>query len=306
MPDQDFQIRIVTTADTSGIRQTSAGLDSLKEKQESIKGVSVLPPPAALTGAADTAEATAAAEQQAAIQSQIQTIAATRLELTQAQIAGDAEQTEILQNELRIRSAILGVMRSESLPQAELVTLSETETAALAANLSARKTSTGLLSGISFAKARNEATTFVRELSSGAPTTRTLGALLGSLGPSLIGGALAGLALKNAIDQVAEAETKVNAELDKSGAKIVELGRKWKEDAKNELTPEEVKGVADAGLSEIDRIGQRIREVSTQELTTFQTVSDVIAKAFKNAFTLGGDPNAIGPFQRIQENLMAG
>jgi hypothetical protein len=35
-------------------------------------------------------------------------------------------------------------------------------------------------------------------------------------------------------------------------------------------------------------------------------VLDTIAAAFKNAFTFGGDPNAEGPFQKLQEELVRG
>src|SRR5262245_44203182 len=66
MADQDFQIRVVTTADTSGIKQTSAELDALRTKaaipadvllarQVSLQAA-LLPVPEALGGAAVSAE----------------------------------------------------------------------------------------------------------------------------------------------------------------------------------------------------------------------------------------------------------
>ncbi len=238
MADQDFNIKVVTTADLSGIAQTEAGLKRLSIDEANRLG-------------------RIASERQASLRSALTNVPAG---LTGGAIAVEAE----------------AVSRAS------------------------------LLSGINLAKARNEAVTFVRELSSGAPTARTLGALLGTLGPSLIGGALAGLFLKNAIDQVATETEKVTKELDKTGQKVVELGIKWREAAKEASSVEDVQRIGQSALSDIDNIGKRIREVAGEDLTTVQTVLDTIAVGFKNAFTFGGSPTAVGPFKQLQEELLRG
>ena len=223
MADQDFNIKVVTTADTSGLQQINAEIERLQ----------------ALDAQWDARRASLR----------------SALTAVPAGLGGPAEVAE------------------------------ETEKVAAAS----------LLAGTNLARARNEAVTLIREISTGAPTARTLGALLGSFGPSLIGGALAGIFLKNAIDQVATETNKVSAELDKTGQKVLELGIKWRNAAREATSVEDVQRVAEAGISDIDQLGKRIREVATSDLDTVQSVLDRISAGFKNAFTFGGDPNATRP-----------
>jgi hypothetical protein len=207
MADRDFEIKIRTTADTAGVKQTEAELvESLQKKSVTAPGgVGVLAP------GAGSAEALSAAEQQAAIESQLQTIAQTRLELAQAQVAGEEERVSVLQNELRIRSAVLGVMRTETLTQAELNALCEAENAALAQVNAAATAASGsiLTSGVNLGKARGEATMLAIELATGSFNARTFGSLLGSLGLGVtaisVAGVLAVNWIKNYIEELKKA-----------------------------------------------------------------------------------------------------
>jgi len=312
--NREFRIPIVTTADLAGAKATEAELDRLKEKAATTTPGAGFPTGGpggtggATPGVAAANAVLSAEEKQAAIESQLQTIAATRLELVQAQAAGDEARVGILRQELAIRSAILGVMRTEALTQAELVALGETEAAALGAvNVVAKETAgAGLLAGTQFARARNEAVTFVRELATGAPTTRTLGALLGTLGPSLVGGAVAGLLLKGAIENVTAQQEKVNKELDEQGSKLVDAALKWKEVARAATTPEDVRRVAEATLPQLNEISAKLRSIVDEDLGPMETVIDAITRGVKNAFTLGGDPNAKGFFTKSKDEAVEG
>jgi len=91
-----------------------------------------------------------AAEKQAAIESQLQTIAGTRLELATSGRCRDKARVAILTDELRIRIAILDVMRTETLTQAELNALTITEEAALgAAGATGKAATEGIAAGLS-------------------------------------------------------------------------------------------------------------------------------------------------------------
>src|SRR5438105_2379879 len=107
MPAQDVDIRIRTTADTSGIATTKAQLAELKGEaglQVPVPGGLAEGKSAGVTGfetarLAAAKEALSLSEQQAAIESQIVTIAETKLGIIQAQSEGNAALAAELQAE---------------------------------------------------------------------------------------------------------------------------------------------------------------------------------------------------------------
>lgn len=116
----------------------------------------------------------------------------------------------------------------------------------------------------------------------------------------------AGATLNRILNEYAQAQVRVNEELDKQGAKVVELGKKWQEAAREALTVEDVRKVAASGIADIDAIGDRIRAIATQDVPVLQDAGDTLVKALKNAFTFGGDPGAKGPYETLRAELIRG
>jgi hypothetical protein len=214
MADRDFNIKIVTSADLSGLAQTEAGLSRLKD---------------------------------------------------QARIASLPGRGFALGGAFGVGSASAQEIEAAAVPAAEA-------TGEIA--------SASLLAGANLARARNEAVTFVRELASGAPTARTLGALLGSLGPSLIGGAVGGLVLKGRIDALTESVKKTTAELDKETARVVDLANKWHEVAQAASSQDDVQRLGRSTLGEIEKSHERVRQSMQEELGLFDKISDAINHAY--------------------------
>src|SRR5438105_2226966 len=138
MPAQDVDIRVRTIADTSGIAATKAQLAELKSQAATpVPGGLVEGKSAGVTGfesarVAAAKEALAVSEQQAAIESQIVTIAETKLAIIQAQAEGNAALVAELTSELQIRTAVLAVMKTKNIAQADLVALTQAEETLLA------------------------------------------------------------------------------------------------------------------------------------------------------------------------------
>jgi hypothetical protein len=183
-------------------------------------------------------EVTATKAKEAAIESQMQAIAQTRLELVAAQVRAEEVRANQLRAELEIRTATLGVMRSEVLSEAELAKLTEQEAALLAITAKAAEaTASGsLLASANLGKAKAEAIQLAKELATGGNTTRTLGALLGSLGTTLTVAGIGGYALFNIFEgvgnevvKIAAEEKKSTDELDKQITKWIELARAAKD-----------------------------------------------------------------------------
>jgi hypothetical protein len=246
MADRDFQIRITTLADTGGAERETAALKQVEIQAEKTAAATkaaaaaipttgfptpgqVSPPPGVV--APVSGAAVEEAEREAAIQSQLQVIAGTRLELEQARIAGNEALVNQLRSELTIRTSILGVMRAETLSQAQLAVLTQEEAAMLgtvATGAAAVATETtaaagaGLAMGASLGKARGEAVVLARELATGGNYIRTMGSLLGALGIPISIAATLGFVLfeyfKKQAEQIKQAaleQVKLNAELEK-------------------------------------------------------------------------------------------
>jgi len=117
----------------------------------------------------------------------------------------------------------------------------------------------------------------------------------------VIGGSIAA-----AVRQIANEQNKVTKELDKQFESLVKNVQEWNKLAQVATTPEQLASIGEKAIAQIDQIRSKLNEANQDELTFSQKAIDTIVKGFKNAFTFGGDPNAIGPFQRQQEELVRG
>jgi len=113
----------------------------------------------------------------------------------------------------------------------------------------------------------------------------------------IIGGSVA-----KAINDVANAQNKVTKELDKEFESLVRNVQQWNKLAQAAGNPSELAGVGEKALSQIDQIHAKFREANDDSRTLFQSMVDTAVAGFKNAFTFGGDPNAKGPFENIQDS----
>jgi hypothetical protein len=324
MPDADktFRIDLETRATGTGAAQTEAELARLKQEAAAPAATSPVapgvspasgPPQAALDAerAAVSAAVLSDAEKEVAIQSQLQTIAGTRLELVQAQTAGDEARAAILTNELRIRTAILGVMRTETLTQAELNALAITEEAALgAAGVTGKAATEGiaagsLLAGANLTRARQEALVLVRELQTGGNVTRTFGSLLGSLGVPLTIAGLAGVALWKAIKSSNEDTNKLIGETKQLGDELGSVAKKWQESARAALGSEDVRKIAESAVPELDRIHAKVLQIQQEELDWFQKITDAGRNALVQASTFTrGEGFSAGDRGKVYKNQL--
>jgi hypothetical protein len=170
-------------------------------------------------------QAVAAERQKAAVMNQQVVIQETQTEMLQAQIAGNETLAGTLKQELAIRQAVLKIMQSQTMTQAEMVGLEQAETLALSRLSKGPGMLAGLMGGGSPARARAEMLTLFREMASGAGTTRTLGALMGTLGTVFTSVGLAGYGLYKAITMVGDTE-------EASAKKIVDANEKLNEHEK--------------------------------------------------------------------------
>jgi hypothetical protein len=136
--ERQLKILLKLAADTAGAQAIKAELKSIETQAASTNaavnasgsgGIAGTQQRAQFAGvlAAEETKVTATLTQQTAIESQLQVIAATRFELAQAIANSDRAQADLLRGELGIRQATLGVMRAETLTQAELNKLSASE-----------------------------------------------------------------------------------------------------------------------------------------------------------------------------------
>jgi hypothetical protein len=217
---EPYNVHITTTADEAGAKVVKEDLRDIREESDAINAGGAQPlkrgvdynvsaaeynaarraeMEAALTAeereaATVEAERLAIEERRANLVTQRQIIADLELEQTQAAAAGDTQRAAILEIELNIRKQALQLQISAALSEEEATANATQRVAAeqqiafqkQLQNLASREGDTATLAtGINLGKARVEATTFARELASGASTTRTLGSLVGALGPTL-------------------------------------------------------------------------------------------------------------------------
>lgn len=195
MADQDQSVDILfrTTADSAGAEQVERDIARVREE---VGGIS--PVPSALSGGAPEAAATqaelTAQERISSIITQRQILVDLELEQEQALAAGETERAATIAKTIELRTISLRLQTSAQISEDEALAIARARIT-VEAQISFQKelqiaaTNEGnastLLTGVNLAKARNEATTLTRELASGAPVSRTIGALVGALGPQL-------------------------------------------------------------------------------------------------------------------------
>jgi hypothetical protein len=293
-----FEVNIRTTADTSGATEAEAAIARVKKEAEAANaggaGTSGLAGAAAVANdteivalqkeqaatmqailsgetaiSAEKTAQTAAQERLASLTTQRQILVDLELEQTQALAAGDTARAAGLEAQITLKQAALQLQTGAQLSEEESLTIAQariTAEAEIAAAIAAQSEGS-LLAGVNIGRARQEATVLGRELLTGGNTTRTLGSLLGSLGPYILAAAGASVAfyealkgvnalaqtlgvtlsggldpetvakeitaldkLKQALADIDKQSFKdLSAELDKSGQKITELTDKYRE-----------------------------------------------------------------------------
>jgi len=253
MADRDFNIRIVTTADTSGFKEASAAADDLAARTRKASAVpagwqapvDVIPiPPALLKKTGAFGEGGAGIEGLTAK-------------------AAEADRT------LKTAAA------------------------------------SGLLLGANMRRARQEATTFVRELATGAPTTRTLSALLGNLpGPLLIAGVAAitlGEGLKNAVER----SIRLQEEFGKGLDTVQKLAEKVRTGLAEAISPEQVVRVAQEGASAVEAQTAKVNALQNQYLGLWKTIGDEATSAIAGILSAGsGAALSWKPFQNQADKVL--
>ncbi len=92
----------------------------------------------------------------------------------------------------------------------------------------------------------------------------------------IIGGVVA-----TAINNLANAQNKVTKELDEQGRLLVKNVLEWEKLAKAATTPEQLAGVGEKAVSQIDALKQKFNEANGEALTLGETVQDMIEKFLK-------------------------
>jgi hypothetical protein len=221
---EPYNVHITTTADESGAKTIKQDIREIREESDALNAGGTAGP--GLSGearlknereiaelnrrqeqtmrelladqdavTAKEAERIAIEERRVSLTTQRQIIADIELEQAEAAAAGETQRAAALEIQLNIRRQALALQTSANLSEEEATAIA-TRRVALEAQITfqkelqnlAAKQSAGenLLAGANLGKARQEATTLARELLTGGNSTRTLGSLLGSLGPAIL------------------------------------------------------------------------------------------------------------------------
>ncbi len=221
MADQDFNIKVVTTADLTGLTDTQREMAKIRQQ-----GL-LAPIPAGLSG-------TTAAE--------------------------EAAKTYPLLNQ--------GATAAEK-----------------AAN-------NALFMGANLGRARQEAIVLARELTTGGNVTRTLGSLLGALGPEIAVAAVGTFALYQGFKGSRDEALKLIEITDKLGAEIEATGKKQQDSIKAVTKPEDVTKVAETAIAEYDKVHAKNQEIQNKELNLFEKSVEFVRESFQrgvNVFSVSED-----------------
>ncbi len=236
MADQDFNIKVVTTADTSGITQTDAALTKLVARSDALRGQ--LP---GLSGG------------------------------------------QLIETEAEGQKVAAAIEKAGG---------------------------NALFLGANLGRARQEAIVLARELGTGGNVTRTLGSLLGALGPEIAIAAVGGFALYQGFKGASEEEDKLIKQTASLGDELADAAKKWQEASRNAMNTEDVAKIAAAGVSELDKIHAKVQAIQQTELTGFQKAVEFIRESFQrgvNVFPVSED--IVKPYtaalRQIKENAAA-
>jgi hypothetical protein len=311
MPDKSFDvvINVNSTSGGSALVDANAQIQALNGEAEKLnvntQGYIDLVAASTREEAAHTAELA----QQAAIESQLQVIATTRLELVAAATTGTEAQVKLLQSDLGIRSATLGVMRAQTLSATELNALTEQEAGLLAAAAveTAGVAEGSLLAGVNLSKARQEATVLVRELAVGNVRASTLGSLMGSLGTAVTIGAIAGYELYQVITKASEEALKLTQEQEKQTVEVGHQVDKWIELSKAAGNSGDVLKLSEQMSAELDKTSEKLAEFRAKQLSFFQKWGDDLVTALNpiKAFGMIFGSGVTGDAQKTAADAIA-
>jgi hypothetical protein len=267
MADTDRELRIMLKllADTAGATQVRAQLTALQREQENLgKQVN-----AAASTELSTTQATAAAQQTLNTIMERRVIMETQLEAAEARIAGNTTLAARLEREAAIRAQALTVQRAlnvsteESIVLAERMVIAQEATAVAAGGF-----------GINISKARAEALQLGKELATGGNTTRTLGALIGSLGTAFTIAGIAGFEVYQGIKAANDSAEETRKTVQKIADESQHVAQEWG-DATQQVRKfgDEVK-LADKIRAELAKMSTELAEFQGKELTNWQQFWD--------------------------------
>lgn len=315
MANTNLQVLIDIKSKLEGLDEAVAKMQVLQVETEKLNVAGQNRASSLDSFAAEEAARTAELTQQVAIEVQLQVIAQTKLEITTAQLKGDAASAELLAADLKIRTSTLGVMRAQTLSKAELLALTEEESAllAIAAFRSNEIAAGGLLAGASLNKARGEALTLSREIATGSVNARTMGALLGSLGPTLTIAGIAGFVLFNGIKGAIDDAEKFTKDVEKFSDDIAKSAARMNALAAAAGSFGDTAHLADKWSVELAQIEVKMAEFRARQLGFWAGFVDAMVKELAGAFNKlfdkipgsGMELDTRGPFARNADKDVA-
>jgi hypothetical protein len=288
VPDQQFQIRITTSADTSGAEQEKAALREVEAQAQKTNAATsgggtssrepfrTLPLPTSFA---------ATGQQQVAIESQLQVIAATHNDLLAAQITGNTALVGQLRLELAVRQASLTAMRAQTLTEAELVALTANEEVLLN-GIAAAHGRSAIASGIN----RTQVAALSQSLLTGNISAQSLSrSLSGLAGPLAIAG-IAGYTLYNWISHAADESLRAAQNIDKQTGALIKQVQQWSAIAKAAGSPADVRGLGESISSGLEEASAKLKELRDRELNGWEKIKDAISGALVAGTRSGARP----------------
>lgn len=269
--DKTFEVLLKTTADRTGAQQTKADIEDVKKEAGSTAGPGGGFESSAQAREAEARRAIAAeTEQEINLQEerrnsiliQRQALIASETEALLLEAAGQTEQAAALTAEIELRRVALGIQQSTNLSEEESLLLARQRITAeqqiAAAQLAQREASA--LAGINIGRARQEATTLVREIATGTVNMRTLGALAGSLGPALGISAIAALVVGEIIGSIGKKMDENRISSEKESVELQKQVQHWKNMAAAAKDFSDVQKLTEEVSTRVSEINEKIRQ----------------------------------------------
>lgn len=276
MADKTFEVLLKTTADRTGAQQTKADLQDLKNEARGDGPGGGLDPvnlqrqrdiqrdlaAADQAAGAQAAERLAQEERRNSILIQRQALIASEVEALALEAAGETEAAAALTAEVELRRAALQIQQSTNLSEEESLVLARQRIAAeeqiAAAQL--RQKEASLFAGVNIGRARQEATTLVREIATGTVNMRTLGALAGSLGPALGISAIAALVVGEVISSIGKKLDDNRISSEKESVELQKQVQHWKNMAAAAKDFSDIQKLTEEVSQRVSDINEKIRQ----------------------------------------------
>lgn len=276
MADKTFEVLLKTTADRTGAQQTKADLQDLKNEARG-DGPGGGLDPVNLQRQRDSERELATQDQASGIRAeeriaqeerrnsilvQRQALISTEVEALTLEAAGQTEAAAALTAEVELRRAALQIQQSTNLSEEESLVLARQRISAeeqiAAAQLAQKEGS--LLAGINIGRARQEATTLVREIAAGGVQMRTVGALAGSLGPALGISAIAALVVGEVISSIGKKLDDNRISSEKESVELQKQVHYWRDMATAAQDFSDVQKLTEDISKRISDINEKIRQ----------------------------------------------